>query len=132
MIGVDTNVLIRLFVNDHPEQHASANAFFAARTPDDAVFVSLATTMEFVWVLTRSYKRPQDEALGLLKIVLSSRDAVVEMAEVVAGAVETALDTKGDYSDVIIAQAGRRAGSSRTVTFDKPAAERIPGMDLLA
>ena len=132
MIGVDTNVLVRLFINDEPEQHARANAFFGERTPEDAAFVSLATTMEFVWVLTRSYRRPQDEALGLLKIVLSSRDAVVEMAEVVASAVETALDTKADYSDVIIAQAGRRAGSSGTVTFDKAACERVAGMDLLA
>jgi predicted nucleic-acid-binding protein len=132
VIGVDTNVLIRLFVNDEPEQHAKANAFFGARTPDDAAFVSVATTMEFIWVLTRSYKRPQDEALGLLKIVLSSRDAVVEMADSVANAVETAFDTKGDFSDVIIAQAGRRAGCSHSVTFDRPAAERIPGMDLLA
>ena len=132
MIGVDTNVLVRLFVNDEPEQHARANAFFEARTPEDAAFVSLATTMEFVWVLTKSYKRPQDEALGLLKIVLSSRDAVVEMAEAVASAVETALDTKGDYSDVIIAQAGRRAGCSHTLTFDRPAAKSISGMEIIA
>ena len=132
MIGVDTNVLIRLFINDEAEQHAKADAFFAARSPEDAAFISLVTTIEFVWVLTRSYKRPQDEALGLLKIVLSSRDAVVEMAEAVASAVQTALDTKGDYADVIIAQAGQRAGCSHSVSFDEPAAKRIPEMELLA
>jgi predicted nucleic-acid-binding protein len=132
VIGVDTNVLIRLFINDEVEQHAKANAFFAARSPENAAFVSLVTTIEFVWVLTRSYKRPQDEALGLLKIVLSSRDAVVEMAEAVASAVQTALDTKGDYADVLIAQAGHRAGCSHSVSFDEPATRRIPGMDLLA
>ena len=132
MIGVDTNVLIRLFINDEAEQHAKADAFFAARSPEDAAFISLVTTIEFVWVLTRSYKRPQDEALGLLKIVLSSRDAVVEMAEAVASAVQTALDTKGDYADVIIAQAGQSAGCSHSVSFDEPAAKRIPEMELLA
>lgn len=132
MIGVDTNVLVRLFVNDEAEQHAKAKAFFAARSPEDAAFVSLATTIEFVWVLTRSYKRPQDEALGLLKIVLSSRDAVVEMAEAVASAVHTALDTQGDYADVLIAQAGHRAGCSHSVSFDGPATKRIPGLELLA
>lgn len=131
MIGVDTNVLIRLFIKDDPVQHAQANAFFLARSPEDAVFVSMTTTIEFVWVLTRSYKRPQDEALGLLKIILTSRDAVVEMADAVAGAVETALDTKADFSDVIIAQTGQRAGCSHTVTFDRPAAKLVPEMDLL-
>lgn len=131
MIGADTNVLVRLFVEDEPRQHKAAVAFFDARSPDDPVFVSLVTVVEFCWVLKRSYKRPQSEILDLVRQVLASKDAVVESAAQIYEAVETASRTGGDFSDVVIANAGRRVGCEKTMTFDQPAAKDIPGMELL-
>jgi predicted nucleic-acid-binding protein len=131
VIGVDTNVLVRLFIDDDHHQHGLATRFFDGRDRDDPAFVSVVTTVEFVWVLTRSYKKPAEEALRLLRDVLDSQDAVMEEASHVRAAIEEALATKAEFSDVVIARTGQRAGCSRTVTFDGPAADRIPGMALL-
>jgi predicted nucleic-acid-binding protein len=131
VIGVDTNVLVRLFVEDEPQQHKAAVAFFDARSSDDPAFVSLVTVVEFCWVLKRSYKQPQSEILDLVRRVLASKDSVVELAAYVDEAVEIASRTGGDFADVVIAEAGRRTACEKTVTFDRPAARAVPGMTLL-
>lgn len=131
MIGVDTNVLVRLFVNDDPVQHVLAKAFFAARTRDDPAFVSMTCAVEFIWVLTRSFRQPPDRALGLLRLVLTSEDAVVEGSAEVREAMQIALEQGADFADAVIMLAGARAGASHSVTFDRGAARTVPGMDLL-
>lgn len=131
MIGVDTNVLVRLFVSDDPKQHQKARAFFAARTRDDPAFVSITCAVEFVWVMTRSFRQSSDAALGLLRLVITSEDAVVERITEVREAMQIALDGGGDFSDVIIALASNREGAISVVTFDRDAAKRVPGMELL-
>lgn len=132
MIGVDTNVLVRLFVSDDETQHQLARKFFAARSRSDAAFVSLVVAVEFVWVLTRAFRRKQAEALSLLRIVLTSEDAVVEQDERLLLAVQLALETEADFADILIGGAGELAGCTTTVTFDRDASRRISGMELLA
>ncbi|MEO5806106.1 PIN domain-containing protein [Devosia sp.] len=131
MIGVDTNVLLRLFLDDDKDQHRVAKAFFAARTRDDAAYVSVVTAVEFVWVLKRVYRRTQAEALSLLQLVLSSEDAVLEAGDRIRRALEIALETGADFADVLIAGSAEFAGCEKTLTFDKVAAQRVPGMEVL-
>lgn len=131
MIGVDTNVLIRLFVTDEQNQHRRAVTFFAARTPDEPAFLSLVTVVEFYWVMKRSYRRSHDEVLAMLARIVTSEDAAVESAEEVLASIESSRMDGADFSDVLIARSAELRGCSHTVTFDKPAAKRVPGMELL-
>ena len=62
MIGVDTNVLARLFLEDDPKQTASARRFFAARSPTDPAFISAVVIAEFIWLLTSRYRYSTDAA----------------------------------------------------------------------
>lgn len=131
MIGMDTNVLVRLFVEDNPQQTKAAIYFLAARSADDPAFVSAVVLVEFVWALDRTYKYADTaihEALGGL---FESTNIVVERDGLMRAAVSLAAERNADISDCIIAALAADAGASRTVTFDQPAAKRVPGMELL-
>lgn len=131
MIGVDTNVLVRLFITDEQSQHRRAVRFFAARTADEPAFISIVTVIEFYWVMKRSYQRSHDEVLAMLSRIVTSEDAAVEDADEVLASIESARTHGADFSDVLIARSAHRRGCSHTVTFDKPAAKHVPGMELL-
>ena len=132
MIGVDTNVLVRIFVDDNPEQRAAAQAFMRLRSADDPAFVSVVVVAEVSWVLTRMYKFSIATVRDTLDWLFESTNVIVEDQDLVKSAVAQAADSGADISDCIIAAIAAEAGSSVTVTFDKIAAKRIPGMDLLA
>ena len=132
MIGVDTNVLARLFVNDVQSQHQAALRFFGHRSTDDPAYVSLVVVVEFVWLLKTQYEYSMDSIRLALTSLLDSPDIHVQNRELVVEAIEQSSQPKVDLVDVLIAGLALRSGCSTTVTFDKIAAKRIAGMDLLA
>ena len=131
MIGVDTNVLVRLFVDDDRRQHQLAVRFFAKRSASDAAFISTVTIVEFFWVMTRTYKRTSQAVLDLLAGMLESEDAVFEGSDEVRQTIAIAQESGADLADLLIARSGEIAGCRTTVTFDQPAARSVPGMELL-
>ena len=132
MIGIDTNVLIRIFVDDNPKQRAAAQAFMRQRSAEDPAFVSAVVVVEVSWVLTRMYKFSVVAARDALEWLFESTNIVVEAHDLIRSAVALAADLDADISDAIIAALAEDAGAVKTVTFDKPAAKRLPGMELLA
>lgn len=132
MIGVDTNVLIRLIVLDDQAQHALARSFFEQRSPADPAFISVAVVMEFIWVLDRSYGYAKEQIAKLLLSMLDSPELVLERHRLVQQAALLAAQPKVGLADCLIAAIATEAGCSSTVTFDRMAAKRLPGMDLLA
>jgi predicted nucleic-acid-binding protein len=130
MIAVDTNVLVRLFVVDEP-QSAIAASFFGARSAGDPAYVPLVAMAEFGWVLRKKYKYPVDRIVAAVQAMLDSDDFLVERREVVEWALARYDSPKVELSDMIIARAGELAGCPSTMTFDREAAKRVPGMELL-
>ncbi len=130
MIGIDTNVLLRLLTADDARQHQTAVAFFKERSPSSPAFVSAVTLAEVVWVLRRRYRFSKEEIGSSLCQLLDSDDFVVEARESVEFIRQDGADPNqmGDY---LIAHLCRKAGCERTVTFDRRAAARIPGMEML-
>lgn len=57
MTGVDTNVLVRYYVNDNPRQHRTAVHFF----DENDVFVNSIVLVETFWVLSSVYHLTKDE-----------------------------------------------------------------------
>lgn len=132
MIGVDTNVLARIFVADDPRQRAEAQAFLQERSEADPAFVSALVVAELGWVMTRLYKLPITTVADALDWMFESTNIVVEASDLLRSAVALAASSGADISDCIITALAREAGADVTVTFDKDAARRIPGMELLA
>jgi predicted nucleic-acid-binding protein len=130
MIGVDTNVLARLFILDPPQSDVAA-AFFGARSAADPAFVPLVVMAEFGWVLGKKYGYPAERIAAAIEGLLDSDDFVLEQRDVVAWALDSYVSTNADFTDLLIARVAALAGAPTTATFDRDAAKSIPGMELL-
>ncbi|TKT75372.1 type II toxin-antitoxin system VapC family toxin [Aquamicrobium sp. LC103] len=131
MIGVDTNVLLRLYVADDDKQHQAAVAFFSERTENDPAYICLIVLIEFVWSLRRTYKYPRDEVTALAARLLEARDIYVERADLIAEALDITGKSRIGLADAIIAIANLADGCTHTVTFDNKAARELNGVELL-
>ncbi|MDO8359444.1 MAG: type II toxin-antitoxin system VapC family toxin [Devosia sp.] len=131
MIGADTNILLRLMVPDDPAQNRRALAFLSDSVADAPIFVGLIVVVEMVWVLERKYGYSREHSAAAVRFLLDSPDIVVEEAPLVASVIERVERLGTDIADELIAASNSARGCSRTMTFDRNAAKRIPGMELL-
>lgn len=132
MIGVDTNVLVRFFVRDHAAQTESALRFLEKRSVDDPAFVSAVVLAELAWVLDKTYGYSGEAIHRAFDWLFESANILVERGDLIEVAVTHARHAKAGISDCVISAIALDAGATKTVTFDRPAAKRVPGMELLA
>ena len=123
-VTVDTNVLVRAAVLDDREQ-----AERAAKVLRDAeiIAVTVPALCEFAWVLTRGYRRPAREVLGMIRSLIESATVRVDRPVVEAGL--AILEAGGDFADGVIAFEGRRLGGEVFISFDRTATELIAATD---
>ncbi|MGH8427743.1 MAG: type II toxin-antitoxin system VapC family toxin [Gammaproteobacteria bacterium] len=74
MIATDTNVLVRLVVNDDPAQTRRAAALFA----EASVFVSKTVLLETVSVLESAYELERTNVLVALRSLFGLSNLIVE------------------------------------------------------
>jgi predicted nucleic-acid-binding protein len=132
VIGIDTNVLVRAFRADEPEQ-ADAAEECLTRECSEAVpgFVNLVVLCEFVWVMTRTYKVSRAEMVETVARMLSTAELAVERPEVAAEALGLFRAGAADFADCVIAATNARAGCAYTRSFDKTAAVALPQFRLV-
>lgn len=130
MIGIDTNVLVRLLTADEANQHAKVLEFFEKRSADDPAFISAVTLAETVWVLQLSYRFNYAEILDAVAVLLETDDFVLEGREALVAAREAGKPAM--IADFLVAHLGQRNGCLRTVTLDRRAARAVPAMELLS
>jgi predicted nucleic-acid-binding protein len=131
MIGLDTNILVRYFVKDDPQQSLTVKKLMGALSSDEPGWLSVVVLVELLWTLKYSYRFSRVGLASVVDHFLSSRDVVIEHRDLVQEALFKYHKSAADYSDCLIAASARAAGCSKTVTFDKIAA-RDAGMELLA
>ena len=130
MIGVDTNVLVRLFVPVEPQRELAV-AFFGQRSISDPAFVSTVVITEFAWVLRRRYKYGHEQVGQAIRWMLDSDDFVIEDRDLMEWALANYTRSRVDFSDLLVARASELAGAPHVATFDRDAAKLVPGMELL-
>lgn len=132
MIAIDTNVLVRLFVDDNEEQHRASLRFFDERTSDDPAFINCVVLAEFAWVLKRSYGYPGASVNDAVEYLTATTDIRLHERAAVLAALSLSRELNMEFADAFIACLDTDAGCSTTVTFDRRAAKAVPGMELLA
>lgn len=130
MIGFDTNVLIRLFTRDDPEQFKAAFKIFQSLTPEKPGWISLANLMEIDWVLRSRYGQDRSAVARIFEELLSADTVVVEQVAMVARALSLYGAARADFGECLIVTSARGAGCKKVVTFDKIAARDL-GMELV-
>ena len=127
MIAVDSNILIRYLVQDHPAQAALAGRFLEEDlTPDCPGLVTIVALCETVWALQRVYKIDLATTRAIMKELAAAPNLVVEREAEVA----MALDAGPGFADVLLHAIGRQLGAEKTMTFDRKFA-RLEGVELL-
>lgn len=122
MIALDTNMLVRALVADHPDQVAVVRQLMAS----DSVFISRTVLLETEWVLRARYRKTPAELLAFFQALLETDDAVIEAAEEVRNALDW-YDQGADFADALHLAA---CGGAVMHTFDRSfcAAARLAGI----
>ena len=130
MIGLDTNVLVRFFMQDDQQQANLAKSKIDSLTVEEPGFVSIICLIELSWVLGRSYQLERQAICLAIEALLDSREIVVDRADSVRRALAIYRKNTADFTDCIIERTGADAGCKSTLTFDVIAA-RDTGMTLI-
>jgi predicted nucleic-acid-binding protein len=124
MIGLDTNLLVRYFVEDDPVQTKQAVRFINKRcTSNEPGFVDRVALCELVWVLSRGHGYRRSEIARVIEELLASQDLRLEDHEAVRAALRMYRDSGIDFADALIGQVNRARGCEATATFDRKAAK---------
>ena len=122
MIGLDTNVLARLFVDDDQIQTQKAREFVAARcTSGDPGYIDRVALCEMVWVLSGAYGYGRAAIADVIEKLLAAPDIELEDHDVVRAALETFRNRGVDFADALIGEVNRARGCEATATFDRRA-----------
>ena len=111
MIAFDTNLLIRLLIDDAPTQADVAEALLAAHT----VFIPRTVLLESEWVLRASYRKTRAQISQFFMELLETENTVIENHEAVASALDWYL-LGADFADALHLAI---CGSAILHTFDQ-------------
>jgi predicted nucleic-acid-binding protein len=129
MIGLDSNIIIRLLVQDDPAQSRIAAELLKDRlTIDQPGFVSVVAIAEIAWVLGRIYRFPQRAIADAMEELLGNEALVVDREEAVFDAVSKVRLGLGSFGDALIGALNAEAGCERTLSFDRGALN-LPGFE---
>lgn len=120
MIGLDTNVLVRLFVADDAEQSQRAREFVdRACTPETPAFFNCVVLAELAWVLAYSYGYSRSQVAAVITGLLDGEDRIVEHRDAVVASLADYTAGRVEFVDALIAQINRMQGCTVTATFDR-------------
>lgn len=118
MIGTDTNVLVRAYLEDDIYQTEEAKNFLLEATKNNSLFISSYAILEFAWVLkTKGVGRN-----GIYDSIITLTNAVgviIGQREVVLEALEKFIKGKADFGDYMILAEGEKNKCYKLKTFDK-------------
>ena len=120
MIGLDTNIVLRILIGDDPAQVTIVKKLLISRQQLlGAFFLNHVVLAECVWALKGSYKMSRQEIVQGLEGLLDTPAFAVEEPKVVASALKNFKESTVDFSDCLIAAKNAAIGCVHTATFDK-------------
>lgn len=130
MIAFDTNVLLRLLLNDDARQARQAQALIdQAASRSDTVLLPDIVLCEVEWVLSSVYEVPKGTIVETLRRLLDADEFAFLDRAAVTGALNGYESGSADFSDYLIGATAARAGAATTYTFDR-ALRRADGFSL--
>jgi predicted nucleic-acid-binding protein len=132
MIGLDTNVLVRLLTNDDRIQARQARDYLARNcSANSPAFVSNVALAETFWVLRSVYGLAHDDIASAFSTLFAIREITFEDDEAAKRAWQAYVRSGADFADFLIGAVDRAHGCDATITFDRKAA-KLEGFRLLS
>ena len=131
MIGVDTNILLRLWLNDDRAQNRRIDALLAEHggTPG-SLLVTDVVLVEAVWTLRSAFDQDKSAQLIALRSLLEETAFAFEDRDAVADAVTLFEAGSCGFADCLVVAKHARQGCDFTATFDR-GMRKLPGVKLL-
>lgn len=112
MRAIDTNILVRFLVNDHPEQSGKARAIIET----GGVFVSTTVFLETEWVLRSAYEFPSVQVVAAFETFAGLPGMKIEDPDLLHFALASV--RRGlDFADAL--HLGRAQECEAFMTFDR-------------
>lgn len=118
MIGVDTNILVRVALEDDASQSKIAERFIDEHQKKSDLFISSYAILEMVWVL-KSHHFDRADIHEVLLDLIDSPGITIGQKEVVIRAAELYALGKADFGDYMILAEGQLLGAKMLISFDK-------------
>jgi predicted nucleic-acid-binding protein len=112
-MALDTNMLVRLLVNDDLAQAEQAAALIDASS---ACFVPITVALELEWVLRGAYKLPRESVISAFEGLLAIRHLHLEQEQLVKRALEWHRQGM-DFADAL--HLARSEGCGALISFDR-------------
>ena len=120
MISFDTNLVVRLMVEDDERQAKVARSILDnAVEQGEKVLVTDIVLSELEWVLDSAYRVPRLRLLAAIQRLAADNRFIFEDQERLANALARYQNGTGDLSDYLLGLKSWKAGASTTYTFDR-------------
>ncbi len=120
MIGIDTNVMLRLLLDDDPPQVRRARHIASsAEAAGHPLFVNDVVLTETVWTLGSRYNANKGELIDTLRSLLYNARLAFESRSVLSEAVAQFERSSAGFADCLIIAKNAAAGCDHTATFDR-------------
>jgi predicted nucleic-acid-binding protein len=125
VIAIDTNVLVRYYIDDDHTQHKKAKRFI----DDNKVFINNIVILETFWVLANVYQLSRTKTGEIFDHLKRLSNISFENETVFARALAEYRDNGCDFADALLGLLNRHYGYD-TATFDRQAGKKL-GFKLL-
>ncbi|MDY7000698.1 MAG: type II toxin-antitoxin system VapC family toxin [Thermodesulfobacteriota bacterium] len=127
MMALDTNALLRLILEDDPEQAGAVRKAVAVAEKNSVpVLILTEVLIEAVWVLVSGYEYSRENVSDFLDVLLSSPAYFLPDREIVQIATMQ-YRQRGDFSDLVIVGRARQNHAQVLLSFDKKLQALFPG-----
>ena len=119
MKSFDTNVAVRLVVEDDLAQCERAEHAFRRGIAEGGVFFTATVLIEVAWVLRVACKQDRATIAGALRNLVDAAGVTVEHDAIVRRAIAEFETGPADFSDYFIRESSREASALPVLTFDE-------------
>ena len=131
MIGIDTNILLRLFDRTDRPQTRAAERLIVEQS-EGGCLLNPIILCEFAWTLDRTYKVSRGITADHIDRILEAPEFIIPFADEATVAADRFRRGPADFADYFLAEINRTLGCATTMTFDRDAAKEGDLFTLLA
>jgi predicted nucleic-acid-binding protein len=102
VIGIDTNVLLRLATADDTAQVKKITQWLAKNAAEQALYINRVVLVEALWTLKSSYGYDKVSLAAFVEALLTNPVFILEDAELVDDALGMFEASKADFPDCLI------------------------------
>ncbi len=119
MVTFDTNIIVRILVEDDPLQSKVALNAWRLALESGGVFLPKLVLAEVIWVLRVSYGFNRQTIIGVVEALLRTEGLEVEDVSYIFATLKAYSNGNADFSDYLILESARHTSALPVKTFDR-------------